>query len=56
MTAIAFKETNQNTHDVKNERFLITWTRQNNANFGKCYLRQSHERTNRYKTRNVVNT
>ena len=31
MTAIAFKETNQNTHDVKNERFLITWTRQNNA-------------------------
>ena len=54
---LAFKETNQNSQEVKNERFLI-WTRQDNARiFGKCCLRQSNERTNiRYKTRNVVNT
>ena len=38
-----------------NERFLI-WTRQNKVRiFGKFCLRQSDERTNRYKTRNVVN-
>ena len=36
---------NQNTQKV-----------QMNAIFGKCCLRQSDERLNRYKTRNVVNT
>ena len=49
-------EANQNTQEVKNERFLI-WTRQNKTRiFGKFCLRQSDERTNKYKTRNVVNT
>ena len=33
------------------------WTRQNNVHiFGKCCLRQSDDWTNRYMTRNVVNT
>ena len=40
---------NQNTQEVKRERFL-TSTRQNNVHiFGKFCLRQSDERTNRYK-------
>ena len=39
-----------------NERYLI-WTRQNNVHiFGNFCLRQRDERTNRYKSRNVVNT
>ena len=48
---------NQNSQVVqKKERFLI-WTRQNNVRiFGKCCLRQRDERTNRCKTRTVVNT
>ena len=47
---------NLNTQEVKNECFLI-WTRQNNvAILSRCFLRQSDERTNRYKTRNVENT
>ena len=49
-------EINQNTQEVKRERFLIR-TRQNKMRIsGKLCLRQSDERTNRYKTRNVVNT
>ena len=57
MTILAFKEINENAQEVKNERFKKKWTRQNNVRtFGKCYLRQSDERTNRYKTRNVENT
>ena len=43
---------NQNTQEVKNECFL-KWTKQI---FGKFCLRPSDERTNRYKTRNMVNT
>ena len=47
---------NQNTQEVKNDCFL-KWTRQNKVQiFSKFCLRPSDERTNRYKTRNVVNT
>ena len=42
---------NQNTQDVKNELFLISTGQSNVRNFGKCCLRQSDERTNRYKIR-----
>ena len=50
------KNPNQITQEVKQERFLI-WSRQNNVQtFGKCCLRESDERSSRYKTRNVGNT
>ena len=46
---------NQNIQEDKNERLLIR-TRQNNAQiFGRFYIQQNDERTNIYKTRNVVN-
>ena len=46
--------TDQITQEVKNEHFLI-WTRQTNLQiFGKVCLRQSDERTDKYKTRNVM--
>ena len=48
--------TDQNTQEVKNERFLIS-TRQNNVRiFGIRCLRQSDKRTDRYQTRNVEKT
>ena len=47
---------NQNTQEVKNERFLI-WTKQKKMRIlGNFCLQQSDERTNQYKTRNVVNS
>ena len=49
---LAFTETNQNTKEVKKERFLKkVKTRHNNVHiFGRFCLRQSDERTNIYKT------
>ena len=45
------------THKRLKMNALLIWTTQNNErNLGKCFLRQSDERTNWYKTRNVVNT
>ena len=45
---LPFKETNQNTKEVKHERCLI-WIGQNNVRIlGKCCLRQSDKRTNKY--------
>ena len=49
---VAFKETNRNTQEVKNERYLIRTRQKNVLIFGKFGFFDNT--TNRYKTRHVV--